>query len=288
LNDSLLLLAHDERGPFWTYKHPTVSDAFAQYVAESPELVEMYLTGARPESIIGEVVCAGSSIEGAKVVVPPNLYDLLWSRIKSINAHQLKSFLSYRSSVEFSRLVISEREDVFDGMSAFLRPIKDDSDAQLLATLHYQGLLPDDIRGRFAKLATEAALEEADASLLEDDELLFVLTDDEREEFFNSVKGSLLSLVDVFVQHYRQSWDSDYAPEDHFSQLEDDFVKFVKIVEDDDQRRKLMSKLRTQVTLAVDRLNEDYEAPESVEPPVRRSGSSAPTVEDSIFRDVDE
>lgn len=50
LNGSLLLLAQDEVGPFWTYKHPTVSDAFARYVAGSPELVEIYLRGARPEN----------------------------------------------------------------------------------------------------------------------------------------------------------------------------------------------------------------------------------------------
>ena len=49
LDGSLLLLAQDEKGPYWSYKRPTVSDAFARYVARSPELVEVYLRGARAE-----------------------------------------------------------------------------------------------------------------------------------------------------------------------------------------------------------------------------------------------
>jgi len=39
LNGSLLLLMSDEEGPFWTYKHPTVGDAFAKFVSQSPEFM---------------------------------------------------------------------------------------------------------------------------------------------------------------------------------------------------------------------------------------------------------
>ncbi len=48
LNGSLLLLAQDETGPFWTYKHPTVGDAFAHFLVGSPEMVGVYLRGAKP------------------------------------------------------------------------------------------------------------------------------------------------------------------------------------------------------------------------------------------------
>ena len=74
LNGSLLNLAKDEEGPFWTYRHPTISDAFASSVAKSPELIEIYLRGAKPESIAYEVVCAGIEITGAPLVVPDSLH----------------------------------------------------------------------------------------------------------------------------------------------------------------------------------------------------------------------
>ena len=40
MNGSLLNLVEDEEGPFWTYRHPTISDAFASCVAKSPELYQ--------------------------------------------------------------------------------------------------------------------------------------------------------------------------------------------------------------------------------------------------------
>ena len=42
LNGSMLLLLQTDEGPVWTYKHPTISDAFAKYLASSVEL------GSRP------------------------------------------------------------------------------------------------------------------------------------------------------------------------------------------------------------------------------------------------
>jgi hypothetical protein len=53
-------------------------------VAKSPELVELYLAGAKPETILGEVVCAGIKLSGASVVVLKGLNALLVDRIVSI------------------------------------------------------------------------------------------------------------------------------------------------------------------------------------------------------------
>ena len=104
LNGSLLLLAHDENGRYWTYKHPTVGDAFAQLIARNPEFVEVYLRGARPEIILREVVCAGVTLRGAPVCVPKHLYPLLVARIKQLADYQLSGFLSYRADSRFARV----------------------------------------------------------------------------------------------------------------------------------------------------------------------------------------
>src|SRR5262249_55770831 len=129
LNGSLLLLAQDEAGPYWTYKHPTVSDAFADYVAGDAELVEVYLRGATPASIVDEVVCAGATVDGAPVVVPDSLHDLLGDRIRDLEAYRLASFLSYRSNRQFSRLLLQLRPDILKRLYSFSIPNKDDTDA---------------------------------------------------------------------------------------------------------------------------------------------------------------
>ncbi len=122
LNGSLLLLAQDDEGPYWTYKHPTVGDAFAHYVAGTPELVEIYLRGARPESIVREVVCAGVQVYGAPVVVPDSLHSLLAERIKGLEGYNLVSFMSYRSNRTFSALMLEKRADILDRLHSFFSP----------------------------------------------------------------------------------------------------------------------------------------------------------------------
>jgi len=89
LKGSMLNLAEDEEGPYWTYTHPTISDAFASYVAKTPELVEIYLRGAKAETMVREVVCSGVHLQGAKVTVPVTLQDLLLDRIADLPSSSL-------------------------------------------------------------------------------------------------------------------------------------------------------------------------------------------------------
>jgi hypothetical protein len=105
LNGSLTLLVESETGNRWTYKHPTISDAFASLIAESAELVELYVHGAKIERLLTEVVCGDSLLPGASVRVPKALYPNLLERIR---LHPLKwevqRFLSFRADVTFREM----------------------------------------------------------------------------------------------------------------------------------------------------------------------------------------
>src|SRR5690606_1171203 len=50
LNKSILNLIEDVDGRYWTYRHPTIGDTCASYLSRSPELVEIYLWGAKPDT----------------------------------------------------------------------------------------------------------------------------------------------------------------------------------------------------------------------------------------------
>ena len=112
LNGSLMLLAQEDTGPYWTYKHPTVSDAFARYVSASPEQVEVYLRGAKPDSLLREVVCAGQLVQGASVTVPDSLHALLLSRLEEVNSYSLGIFMSYRANCAFSKMALTQRPKI--------------------------------------------------------------------------------------------------------------------------------------------------------------------------------
>jgi hypothetical protein len=287
LNGSLLLLAQDDAGPYWRTKHPTVSDAFARYVARDPELVEVYLRGAKPDSIVREVVCAGITVYGAPVVVPNNLHSLLAERIRGLETYNLSSFLSYRSNREFSALMLKTRPNILDRLTSFVIPIKDDVDASLVATLHDQGLLPEEIRLNFVAELHRAAVGEADSSFLDDSGLAAVLTDKEKDRILADVETDVLQRIDNHVNRLRADWDKDYPPEDHFENFEKSLKLFAHALADKADYRKVLRLARNEISEAVARMNETYEAGSSTSAPTA-SSTPRPTPLANLFRDVDE
>jgi hypothetical protein len=287
LNGSLLLLAQDEKGPYWSYKHPTVSDAFAQYVARSPELVEVYLRGARAESIIHEVVCAGTQVYGSAVVVPDSLHGLLAERLAGLMGYDLVAFLSYRSNRSFSALMLERRPDLWTRLNSFATPMKDDTDASLVATLHAQGLLPESVRQNFVRQVRSAAINEADASFLDDLDLGEVLTDEEKASVLADVEDHVLQRPDRYVDSLRDGWSKDYPPEDHFDSLRKSIGLFVEALSDRVDGSSVLTRTEREISMAISSMNEDYEPSSSTSAPTSSSTPrSAALVQ--VFRDVDE
>lgn len=287
LNGSLLLLMQNEEGPYWTYKHPTVSDAFARYVAGSPEQVEIYLRGARPNSIVHEVVCAGCEFFGAPVVIPDKLHDLLEERIAGLESYKLVSFLSYRSNAKFSERLLALRPDILDRLSNFATPIREDIDAQLVATLHAQGLLPENIRSEFIDHVRRGVIEEADSSFLDDEDIQNVLTMEEREDLLTLAETEVLDKVARHVDRLRGDWDGDASPEDYFEQFEDALKAFAKALSDRIDDKKVLMSAQGDISYAVSSMNEEYQPSSSTSAP---TASSTPqnTPLANLFRDIDE
>jgi hypothetical protein len=286
LNGSILLLAQDEIGPYWTYKHPTVSDAFSRYVAGSPEKIEIYLRGATPSSLLYEVVCAGVTIGGAPVVIPNSLHPLLIERIVDMNTSSLRIFLSYRSNKEFSKLVLAKRPDLLE-ITHFVSPIDEDVDTSLVVMLHSQVLLPEELRRRFVDSVRNAAIEEADSSVFDSPSLEALLTEDEKAEIYGAAKQEVLDRISEHVSRLVDGWEPDYPPDDYFTQFKSGVERFIDRILEPEERIAARRTLSSKIRLAVSRLNDGYEPP---------SATSAPTAQSkpanigllSLFRDVDE
>lgn len=88
---------------FWSFFHPTITDALSTLLRQRPDLVELYLRGAKVQEILSEVVCDGCSPIKDALVVPNSADDLLISRIletpdeENLN-RSLFSFLYERAS----------------------------------------------------------------------------------------------------------------------------------------------------------------------------------------------
>lgn len=286
LDGNLLLLAQDEAGPYWTYKHPTVSDAFATYLAGNQELVEVYLRGANPYSIIYEVVCSNLEIEGAPLIIPDELHELLATRLAAVETSYLKTFISYRSNAAFAERMLKVRPTLLDGMRSFFHPIANDTDAILLGTLNAFGLLPEELRQTFFEAARTNMVESADASFLRNDRLRGIFTANELDELREAVREEVIEKAPTYVDNVRSEWEEDTEPDDHFYDLRRSFEDLVEFAKVDDQAAALRP-LETNIRYAVLNMEDDYREASSTSAPVSNSTPAAATAS-NVFRDVDE
>lgn len=287
LNGSLLLLAYDEAGPYWTYKHPTVRDAFADYVSESPELVETYLRGAAADSVAQEVVCGGITLQGAKLVVPDQLHMLLASRLEELNRYQIVSFLSYRSNKRFSSIMISRRPDILDGVQTLLSLVENDSDARLAAVLHAQGVLPDNIRLTFYEALKKSLVDNADSSYLGEPRMLSMLNTTEKLELERIARNEVLPNAAMYVEQHRQKWERDVAPDDHFEELLESFKRLTIVTENGAGDTEEMKYISQEVRSVVAEMEYEYQPSSSTSAPVSSSKPQHARL-GGLFRDVDE
>jgi Novel STAND NTPase 3 len=287
LNGSLILLALDENGRYWTYKHPTIGDAFARLVAGDSELTKIYLRGAKPELVLNEVVCPGISVWGASVVVPPHLYDILVERLEGQESYRLAGFLSYRSDRELAQHLLAKRPDLLDRLQSFVSPISEDTDASFLAKLHEFGLLPEELRQKFVEDVRQAAVEEADASFLTDFAIREALSEEEIDSILREVEQDVLKCLPKHISRLRHSWDSDYPPQDYFDQLKDGVQTFATEISWRADYSAAIGQMSQAIQLAVAEMETEYEPPKrAATPPTSNAQSENPLAH--IFRDVDD
>jgi hypothetical protein len=287
LDGSLLILAHDEKGRYWTYKHPTIGDAFAQLVANDSELTEVYLRGAKPDLMLREVVCSGVRLRGAPVCVPAGLYSLLLERIANQESYLLSGFLSYRADRDFAQMLLLRRPDLLKRLAFFVTPISEDSDASLLARLYTLGLLQEELRLNFVKRVREAAIEEADASFLDDNAIRSVFSEDEIDSILRDVEDHVLKCPQKHVDRVKDAWEKEYPPDGHFDELEKSVRKFVKEIAWRADYQIALTQVSQATQFAVSEMMENYEPPKTLSAPtLSESQNDSPLAH--IFRDVDD
>lgn len=204
MNNSLVVQPMEDNQYVWRYKHPTIRDAFAQYVSDNIELLDIYLTGAPLNTLIREVSCGVAGINGVKIIIPRNKYAEFITRINTLDRSlwreriAFNNFMSERCDHTFIKQFISADEEFTSSLSIscsfFLG-----SDTRIVLTLARYGLLSDQDRSRFLEQISNNAINEYDPEFLGDD-LKEFLTDDE----FNEIRGKvaeevILNLEDVIV-----------------------------------------------------------------------------------------
>ncbi|QXW41499.1 hypothetical protein KXJ78_10350 [Klebsiella grimontii] len=301
LDDSLLRVnkAHDEHR--WTFRHPTIRDAFATDVSGNPELIEIYLSGVTKERLIEEISCGDMGIEGIKLIVPRNMFTRVLNiiapsdRIETIS-RPILSFLASRCSPEFLGLFFSNdmvKEHLLDLIN-FAR--KYDSSLTILGRLNVNGLLSDEFRKRVLDRLSFIAEVSYSACFIDADFVGILLSQEENANRLATQKIAFYSNMHNNLEEIEESWNVDDDVDEAFYDVthllnrfrqendaiygedgydEDEWQKSEQFIQEIDT---LKSKLKQRQSEAV-----DYDELETVDAPKVNL-----LVGRSIFDDVDE
>jgi len=299
---SLVQHVHTGDGAFWRFKHPTIGDAYAAILVQSPELLGIYLQGTPVEDLLDQVTCGDAGVERA-VVLPKALFPVMMARFDELSAHsgykspvfavsgaksRVRRFLSDRCSLEFLALYVDKHPELLDGAARpglFLDSVPE---VRLAARLHECGLLPEDQRKKFVNTVTEYAVEGQDLYGLESPHIREIFTNEEFDDMRSRVYDEMLPRIAAV----RRDWEdnsSDQSPDDHMQPLLDSFEILKREFGHDDEALAAINR-------QIERVNEWIEEhmpeePEDMESSSRKLGNvkAQDTFRDgrSVFDDVD-
>ena len=197
LNNSLTRRHAAEDGDRWVFRHPTVTDAFAEIVARSPELIELYVHGAKVNRLVREVVCAPQVAQHAYVRIPTSLFSTLMSRLEDRELDEsFKAFLGVRAGSNFLSEFVAARPDILEWAATTAITDLSVGSLNLLAALNSYGLLPEGTRVRIVEGLTNNAIDWMQTQVFSNAVYKQLFKD---EEFEN------------LADHFRNEWLSDLA-----------------------------------------------------------------------------
>ena len=220
LNGSLLFLVNSANGIFWKFKHPTIGEAFAEHVSSKPELVEVYLRGAKPEILLQDVVCGNTKIKGARVIVPEKLYDLLLKRIENENEFQLIDFICNRADKKFAEILLERCPKIINQVNFKRLPIKENHETQFVLRLNHFGLLTNEFRNKFIERLKQSVKMHADSCYITDNEIRNFLTIDEYEKLNEIFEENVIEQIPLHIEGLTEEFNPEFELENYFSEFE--------------------------------------------------------------------
>lgn len=229
LAGSLVVRTSASGEALWRFKHPTIGDAYAAHLVQSPDLLGIYLQGSDPERLLEQVSCGDVGIEKA-VVVPTALFPIMLSKIDQLGENKVHKdswlsgldarrkrlgFLSNRCSKEFLSAYLDKHAELLAAVSSPGLMLSVVPEVRLVARLNALGLLPEANRLEFVRTVSQYAIEGRDTDALDNATIRSVFTDSEHAALVVQVQTQLLPNLHSVRIDYQSDWDSDQSREDH-------------------------------------------------------------------------
>lgn len=286
LNDSLTLLISEDDGDLWIFRHPTIADAFATIVGASPELVELYVHGAKIDRLLREAACRPKAADDRYIRIPPSLYPVLLNRLKPFPLDEgLMSFLGARCEKAFLIEVLKVRPDIYEWAAKASLVGLSLSGKLLVAAMASWGLLAEDVRKGMVVAVQDYSLTWLDARPLTDLTLRQIFKDDEFVDFTESFRKEWLSdIPSVFNELGRFSSENEIGLYEELKENLQTAQAYFKLEADDD-----FNQLYAQIDDHIEALEAEKPEPDGSgwDPSAMNKFANSSDGTNSIFDDVD-
>lgn len=224
LNGSFLTHATIEGEASWSFKHPTIGDAYAAILRKNPELLGIFLQGTDVDKLMQQVTCGDVQIEGA-VVLPRSLFVLMSERILGFRRsasfksdhlsswdarRRVKRFLAERCSKEFMEFYLEADQDVVADIHRPSDFLEYSEDVDLAVRMASFGILPESIRKSVVSFAANCAMNGGDPRILVEPGLRSLMTPAESSRLAHGVRTVLLPRIETF----RSALEDEYKEDD--------------------------------------------------------------------------
>ena len=300
LDGSLVQYSREGDNPFWRFKHPTIGDTYSTILAESPELLGIFLKGIATEKLIQQVTCGNVGIEKA-VIIPPGLFPEVMAKLhefltsndikkKHLSFWQVESmvqgFLTHRCSKAFLSRYLEENTYLLDKVSEPGLYLNAVSEVGLAVRLFEFDLLPEEHRKRFINTVSDYAIQGEDLDALDSADIKLLFTDREFKDLLEKVNNQLIPRLEDVRRDIEENYQTNESAEEHMQPFLDtlDILKkhFCNHIQTNDIIEKQMDQVNEWIS------NNTNEEPE-IEPQLLGNieNRSHPDNSRSIFDDID-
>ncbi|HHQ6566124.1 TPA: restriction endonuclease [Serratia fonticola] len=301
LRGSLAVHVTSDGEHFWTFKHPTIGDAYSVMLRGSPELLGIYVRGSNIEKLMRQITCGDVGIEGA-VVLPRTLFVPVIERLVAYKTsssyktnwmsgwearRELLTFLVRRCSKQFLEAYLTVEQTLIASIANPTLYLDFSVEVDLAIRLFKLGLLPEDARRTLVETVSKYAHNGDDARVLSDPELRSLLNDKELSRLREAIRSELLPRIEEVRYVHQEGCDPEDDPEWHMNR----FTKLLSVIEEAFPRswriRKIVKRERLLVQEWIDENLTEEDSSTSRDIMVDEP-SAKYAVSRSIFDDVDE
>jgi len=222
---------------FWKYKHPTIGDAFSEYIAGRQELIEIYLYGCKIEKLLNQASCGDVDVKNT-IVIPKEFFSLILKRLADFSSsgdykderfkawgarRAILAFLGTRCSDQFLKLYAEANPEIFEIVSSPPTYIEVSSEADLACRYHKAGLLPEEFRLRFVNTVTQYAKEGVNLYVLNLQRIRSLFSKKELHSLEKYVKNELIPQLSEIrerrADEFSESDEANYHMSPYFEVL---------------------------------------------------------------------